>query len=48
MFAEAPQGRFNPSTDWQAPPKWMFTVLPVHRDAGINWDADALEYRVRP
>ena len=24
--------------DWQVPPKWMFTFIPVQKKAGINWD----------
>lgn len=26
--------------DWQNPVKWMFTVVPVKKGKGINWDAD--------
>lgn len=24
--------------DWQVPPKWMFTFIPVQKKEGINWD----------
>ena len=24
--------------DWQVPPKWMFTFIPVQKKRGINWE----------
>lgn len=35
------QGNFI-NEDWQAPPKWMFTAIPVHQTEGINLEADEL------
>lgn len=29
--------------DWQNPVKWMFTVVPVHNEKGMNWIADKIE-----
>ncbi|HEY5393091.1 MAG TPA: family 20 glycosylhydrolase, partial [Hanamia sp.] len=29
--------------DWQNPVKWMFTAVPVHKEKGINWDADEVK-----
>lgn len=37
ILAKLPMGKFDPDLDWQVPPKWMFTVIPVHRESGINW-----------
>jgi hypothetical protein len=39
VLFKLPMDRFNPRPDWQTPPKWMFTFIPVQRSPGINWDA---------
>ncbi|WP_448699306.1 family 20 glycosylhydrolase [Mucilaginibacter sp. AW1-3] len=39
VLIKLPMGGFN-HQDWQVPPKWMFTFVPVHKSSGINWDAD--------
>lgn len=46
VLVKLPMGTFNPDLDWQVPPKWMFTVIPVHKGNGVNWDAD--ERRFEP
>lgn len=46
VLVKLPMGKFDPDLDWQVPPKWMFTFIPVHREKGINWYAD--ERRFEP
>lgn len=36
ILVKLPMSKFNPDLDWQVPPKWMFTVIPVHQE-GLNW-----------
>ncbi|MBN9382301.1 MAG: beta-N-acetylhexosaminidase [Chitinophagaceae bacterium] len=31
--------------DWQSPPKWMFTVMPVRKGQGRNWDEDKMVFQ---
>ncbi|WP_158640627.1 beta-N-acetylhexosaminidase [Anseongella ginsenosidimutans] len=31
--------------DWHAPPKWMFTVIPVQKADGVNWYASEIRYQ---
>jgi hexosaminidase len=44
VLFKLPMGAFNPHPDWQVPPKWMFTFIPVQRGKGINWDATATKF----
>jgi hexosaminidase len=44
ILVKLPVSTFNPLLDWQAPPKWMFTVIPVHREDGINYAADEIKF----
>lgn len=44
VLLKLPMGKFDPNADWQAPPKWMFTVVPVHKGRGINWDGDEIKF----
>lgn len=37
LLVKLPVDRFDPMKDWQLPPKLMFTIIPVHREKGINW-----------
>ena len=37
VLVKLPVDRFDPLKDWQVPPKLMFTVIPVHKEKGINW-----------
>src|SRR3546814_5108122 len=36
LLVKLPLGLFN-YDDWQRPPKWMFTVVPVRKGTGLNW-----------
>jgi hypothetical protein len=45
VLVKLPMGKFDPNLDWQVPPKWMFTVIPVHREKGINWYADEIKFQ---
>ncbi len=44
VLVKLPMSKFNPDLDWQVPPKWMFTVIPVHKAGGVNWDADERKF----
>lgn len=37
LLVKLPLSSFDPMKDWQQPPKLMYTVIPVHREKGINW-----------
>jgi len=37
LLVKLPVDRFDPLKDWQLPPKLMFTLIPVHKEKGINW-----------
>lgn len=45
VLVKLPVNKFDPTLDWQVPPKLMFTVIPVHRENGINWHADEIEFK---
>lgn len=32
--------------DWQRPPKWMFTLIPVHPEEGVNWYTDDVKFQL--
>lgn len=40
ILLKLPVSTFDPLLDWQVPPKWMFTVVPVHKGSGMNLEAD--------
>lgn len=46
ILVKLPMGKFDPLADWQVPPKWMFTVIPVEDGKGVNLSALPLRYRV--
>ena len=48
VLFKLPMGKFDPNLDWQVPPKWMFTFIPVHKGLGINWEADEIEFDPGP
>lgn len=37
VLVKLPVDRFDPLKDWQLPPKLMFTLIPVHKEEGMNW-----------
>jgi hypothetical protein len=45
VLFKLPMGSFDPLADWQVPPKWMFTMIPVHEGVGINRDLDSTRFR---
>ncbi|MFD2886216.1 beta-N-acetylhexosaminidase [Chitinophaga cymbidii] len=45
VLVKLPMSAFDPDLDWQVPPKWMFTVIPVRRGKGINWYADEIRFQ---
>lgn len=45
ILLKLPMNTFDPLLDWQVPPKWMFTVIPVHQENGINWYADEVSFQ---
>ena len=47
VLLKLPMGSFDPLADWQVPPKWMFSFIPVHRGNGINWDANLTRFRTK-
>jgi hexosaminidase len=47
VLVKLPMSRFDPNLDWQVPPKWMFTLIPVHQEKGINWYADERKFQPR-
>jgi hexosaminidase len=44
ILVKLPISTFNPHLDWQVPPKWMFTVIPVHKDREINFSANEIKF----
>jgi len=40
ILLKLPVSTFDPLLDWQVPPKWMFTVVPVHKGSGMNLETD--------
>ncbi|QNL51042.1 family 20 glycosylhydrolase [Olivibacter sp. SDN3] len=44
ILVKLPIGLFDPLMDWQVPPKWMFTVMPVCKDKGLNYSAMELKF----
>ncbi|WP_436831926.1 family 20 glycosylhydrolase [Parapedobacter sp. DT-150] len=45
ILVKLPMNTFDPLLDWQVPPKWMFTVIPVHRGEGINYSANDVKFQ---
>lgn len=45
VLLKLPISRFDPDLDWQVPPKWMFTVIPVHQEKGMNWYAKEIRFQ---
>src|SRR5690606_6008146 len=44
VLMKLPMGSFDPLLDWQIPPKWMFTFVPVHKGKGINYVANDIKF----
>jgi len=44
LLVKLPMEDFDPNKDWQLPPKWMFTVIPVHQEEGINWYGNKVRF----
>lgn len=44
ILVKLPMSKFDPDLDWQVPPKWMFTVIPVHREEGVNWYVNDVKF----
>lgn len=44
IVLKLPMSTFDPLLDWQVPPKWMFTVVPVRKGNGINLEADDIVF----
>lgn len=44
VLLKLPMGLFDPLLDWQVPPKWMFTFVPVHKGKGINYVANDIKF----
>jgi hypothetical protein len=44
IVLKLPMSTFDPLLDWQVPPKWMFTVVPVRKRNGINLEADDIVF----
>ncbi|MFC7522653.1 family 20 glycosylhydrolase [Parapedobacter sp. GCM10030251] len=44
VLMKLPMGSFDPLLDWQVPPKWMFTFVPVHKGKGINYVANDIKF----
>jgi hypothetical protein len=44
ILVKLPISTFNPNLDWQVPPKWMFTVIPVHKNEGMNYSANEIKF----
>ncbi|MDQ2719234.1 MAG: beta-N-acetylhexosaminidase [Bacteroidota bacterium] len=42
VLVKLPVNTFH-GKDWQNPVKWMFTAVPVHKENGINWNADEVK-----
>jgi hypothetical protein len=47
LLVKLPVGTFDPLLDWQVPPKLMFTIIPVHKGNGINWEADDRKFQIK-
>jgi hexosaminidase len=45
LLVKLPVGTFDPLLDWQVPPKLMFTIIPIHKGKGINWEADDRKFQ---
>ncbi|MBX3253876.1 MAG: beta-N-acetylhexosaminidase [Chitinophagaceae bacterium] len=45
ILVKLPMGKFDPLADWQVPPKWMFTVIPVQEGNGMNPASVPLRFR---
>jgi len=39
VLVKLPMLSFDPLLDWQVPPKWMFTFIPVRKEKGVNYTA---------
>lgn len=48
ILVKLPLHTFDPLKDWQVPPKWMFTVIPVRKGKGVNRDAAELLFNPGP
>jgi hexosaminidase len=47
VLIKLPMASFDPLLDWQVPPKWMFTFIPVYREkGGINYSS--MDIRFEP
>jgi hypothetical protein len=47
VLVKLPMASFDPLLDWQVPPKWMFTFIPVYREeGGINYSS--MDIRFEP
>lgn len=44
VLVKLPMASFDPLLDWQVPPKWMFTFIPVHREEGTNYSANDINF----
>lgn len=44
VLMKLPMRSFDPLLDWQVPPKWMFTFIPVHQTGGINYSAIEVKF----
>lgn len=45
VLIKLPISSFDPNVDWQVPPKWMFTFVPIYKETGVNWEAGELLFR---
>jgi N-acetyl-beta-hexosaminidase len=48
ILVKLPMNNFDPLLDWQVPPKWMFTFIPVRKNTGINYSAIDLKFDPGP
>ena len=44
VLTKLPMATFDPLLDWQVPPKWMFTFIPVHKGTGMNYSANEIKF----
>lgn len=44
ILVKLPVNDFDYMKDWQVPPKYMFTVIPVYKGTGINWEAESIKF----
>lgn len=45
VLVKLPMLSFDPLLDWQVPPKWMFTFIPVNKEEGINYVASDVKFK---